>query len=104
MDQAAREVLNIARTVLEDLDLDAVLVRVLEAARTTTGAQYAALGVLDDSRAELSRFLTVGIDDETRRIIGTPPTGRGVLGELIREPVPLRLADVGAHPYSYGFP
>jgi hypothetical protein len=27
-----------------------------------------------------------------------------VLGELIREPKPLRLPDVGAHPRSYGFP
>ena len=27
-----------------------------------------------------------------------------MLGELIAHPVPLRLADVGAHPHSYGFP
>ena len=27
-----------------------------------------------------------------------------MLGELIAYPVPLRLADVGAHPHSYGFP
>ena len=104
MDKAAREVVNVARVVLEDLDLDTVLGRVLEAALTLTGAEYAALGVLDGERLELSRFLTVGIDDETRRLIGALPTGRGVLGELIREPVPLRLTDVGAHPYSYGFP
>jgi signal transduction histidine kinase len=46
----------------------------------------------------------VGIDEPTRRLIGPLPTGRGVLGELIRTPVPLRIADVGRHPYSYGFP
>ena len=69
-----------------------------------TGARYAALGVLDETRGELSRFLTVGIDEPTRRLIGPLPTGRGVLGELIRTPVPLRIADVGRHPYSYGFP
>ena len=104
MYKAAREVVNVARMVLEDLDLDVVLRRVLEAALTFTAAQYAALGVLDESRLELSRFLTVGIDDETWRMIGALPKGRGVLGELIREPVPLRLTEVGAHPYSYGFP
>ena len=36
--------------------------------------------------------------------IGALPRGRGVLGELIRDPVPLRLAEVGEHPRSYGFP
>jgi two-component system, NarL family, sensor histidine kinase DevS len=46
----------------------------------------------------------LGIDDETRRLIGPFPRGRGVLGELIRDPRPLRLADVTQHPRSYGFP
>jgi GAF domain-containing protein len=104
VDQATRKVVTAARTVLEDLDLEAVLQRVLEGASTLTGAQYAALGVLDESRRELARFLTVGIDDDTRRTIGALPKGRGVLGELISNPVPLRISDVGAHPYSYGFP
>lgn len=30
--------------------------------------------------------------------------GRGVLGELIEHPTPLRLEEVGEHPRSYGFP
>jgi len=50
---------------------------VLEAARDLTGARYAALGVLDASRHHLSRFLTLGIDDDTRSTIGPLPTGRG---------------------------
>ena len=104
MDQATRGVLSTARLVLEDLDLEVVLGRVLESARDLTGARYAALGVLDESRTELSRFLTLGVDEATRRRIGPLPRGRGVLGELIVNPVPLRLADVGGHPHSYGFP
>ena len=105
MDQATRGVLTVARSVLEQLDTDQVLDRVLDAARELTGARYAALGVLDESRKSLSRFLTRGIDEDDRRVIGTLPTGRGVLGELIRNPEkPLRMADVGSHPYSYGFP
>ena len=76
----------------------------LDAARELTGAQYAALGVLDEPGEQLVRFLTRGIDEPTRRLIGPLPTGRGVLGELIRHPAPLRLGDVGSHPYSYGFP
>jgi signal transduction histidine kinase len=96
--------LSVARSVLEQLDLEVVLARVLAAARELTGARYAALGVLDDSRHQLARFLTLGIDEQTRNTIGPLPTGRGVLGELIRMPRPLRVADVGSHPYSYGFP
>jgi signal transduction histidine kinase len=62
------------------------------------------LGVLDPRRERLERFLTTGIDDDTREMLGEPPSGHGVLGELIRHPHPLRLPDVGAHPRSYGFP
>ena len=73
-------------------------------AREVTGARYAALGILDDRREQLERFLTTGIDRETQAIIGDLPRGHGVLGALIRDPQPLRLTDVGAHPRSYGFP
>ena len=76
--------------VLSDLDVDVVLERVLEAARALTGARYAALGILDRSRSELDRFITAGLDEETRRHIGALPRGRGVLGELIADRRPLR--------------
>ena len=104
MDQTTRGVLTVARSVLEGLDVEQVLDRVLDAACELTGARYAALGVLDRSRNQLARFLTRGIDEDDRRAIGALPTGLGVGGELIREPKPLRIADVGAHPYAYGFP
>lgn len=104
MDRAALGLLDVARGLLAELDLEAVLERVLEAARELTGARYAALGVLDESRTELARFITAGIDEEKRHDIGELPRGRGVLGELIRHPVPLRLTDVSDHPRSYGFP
>ena len=63
--------------------------------------------VLDLARsvlAELERFVTSGINERTRARIGDLPRGRGVLGDLIEHPAPLRLEDVGAHPRSYGFP
>ncbi len=96
--------LDLARSLLAELDVDVVLDRVLQAARELTGARYAALGVLDESAIELGRFITVGIDEQTRAAIGDLPRGRGVLGELIESPTPLRLEDVGRHPRSYGFP
>ena len=86
------------------LDLDALLDHLLETARDLTGAHYAALGILDPSRTHLENFLFRGMDEHARRDIGDLPRGRGVLGVLIEEPQPLRLADVGEHPKSYGFP
>jgi signal transduction histidine kinase len=60
--------------------------------------------VLDEDGEELERFLYVGIDEETRQAIGPLPRGRGILGELIHDPEPLRLKRIGDHPRSYGFP
>jgi signal transduction histidine kinase len=104
MDRTARGALDIARSVLGELDLEVVLNRVLRSARELTDARYAALGVLGNSRTELERFLTIGIDEADREQIGTLPRGRGVLGELIVHPTPLRLTDISEHPRSYGFP
>ncbi len=103
-DRSLRTLIELGHQVLEETELETVLVRVLAVARELTGARYAALGVLNDRRDGLERFLTDGIDAETHRAIGDPPRGHGVLGELIREPRPLRLTDVGGHPRSYGFP
>ena len=84
--------LDLGRSLVEDLDLELVLKRVLEAARELTGARYAALGILDAGREQLEQFLTVGVDEPTRREIGDLPRGRGVLGVLIHDPRPLRAA------------
>jgi len=103
-DQRLIRLIEVGRSLLSELDLDIVLDRVLETARDLTGAQYAALGILDERRRELAQFLTRGVDQETHRAIGDLPRGRGILGLLIEEPRPLRLADLGDHPRSYGFP
>ena len=95
---------EVGRALVSELNLPNVLDRVLDVAREITGARYAALGILDEEKAELEQFLTVGIDDDQRERIGSLPRGHGVLGLLIRDPRLLRLEDVGAHPDSYGFP
>lgn len=99
-----RRLVEVGSNLLSELDIEVVLRSVAEAAREVTGAKYAALGVLDPERRELERFINVGIDERTQREIGNLPRGRGVLGELIREPAPLRLRDVERHPHAYGFP
>ena len=102
--QRLRRLLDLGRTLVAELDIETLLTSILQSARELTGARYAALGVLDEAKTELERFETLGIDAETRQEIGDLPRGRGVLGMLITDPRPLRLADVSAHPESYGFP
>ncbi len=99
-----RELIDVGRGLVAELDLEVVLSRVLEVACELTGARYAAVGVLDADRRELERFITRGIDERAKEAIGALPRGRGVLGLLIEDPEPLRLGDVGDHPRSYGFP
>jgi len=99
-----RKLLDVGRALVAELDVETVLRHVLETAREITGARYAALGILDERKEELERFVFVGIDEDTRRLIGPLPRGGGVLGELIRNPQPLRLPDVTQHRRSYGFP
>ncbi len=99
-----RTLLEVGRELVSELDLDSVLNRLLVVARDLTGARYAAIGVLDAGRTRLERFLTSGIDPATHAAIGDLPRGRGVLGMLIDDPWPLRVADVATHPESYGFP
>ncbi|MCU1602025.1 MAG: devS [Frankiales bacterium] len=90
--------------VSSDLDLKAVLQRIVEVAVNLVDAQYGALGVVDEGGLGLSQFITVGIDDAGVARIGPPPTGHGVLGELLREPHPLRLSELAEHATSVGFP
>jgi signal transduction histidine kinase len=103
-DDSAARLVEAGRSLVAALDLEVVLERLLETARELTGARYAAIGVLDERREALERFLTSGVDAATHAAIGDLPRGRGILGVLIEAPRALVRADVGGHPRSYGFP
>ena len=98
------ELIQAGRGLVAELDIDRVIGELLDVARRVTGARYAAVGILDERRTELERFITSGIDPDRHRAIGDLPRGRGILGLLIQDPQPLRLAEIGEHPRSYGFP
>jgi signal transduction histidine kinase len=61
------------------------------------------LGVLGENQM-LAEFISVGASPEVVEAIGHYPEGHGILGLLIVDPQPIRLADLTAHPDSYGFP
>ncbi len=96
--------LDAVLSVEADLEMAQMLRRVAEAARMLTGARYGALGVLDLSGKSLAEFVHVGMADDVAASIGRLPEGAGILGSLILDPQPLRLAEISAHPHSVGFP
>jgi signal transduction histidine kinase len=98
-----QELLSAVLAVASGLELDSTLQRIVQAAVDLVGARYGALGVLG-TRDDLSEFVYVGVDEETRATMGHLPEGKGLLGLLIKDPTPLRLRDLAQHDMSVGFP
>ncbi|MGY2085530.1 GAF domain-containing protein [Blastococcus sp. SYSU DS0539] len=84
--------------------LEATLREIVEAAVRHVDASYGALGVLTSDGSGLDRFVTVGMSTDDHERIGRSPAGTGILGLLVEQPTPLRLADLGQHPASVGIP
>ncbi len=85
-----------------ELSLAGALQNILDKARELLRAEFAALGVVQ--AGSLTEFMTSGISKEVREKIGNLPEGKGVIGVLVDNPAPLRIANVQSHPRSSGFP
>ena len=96
--------LDAVTAVSADLELSDVLARIVRSACALVDARYGALGILAPDGQHLAEFLTHGLTPEEQHSIGHPPRGHGILGLLIRDPSPLRLANISEHPASHGFP
>lgn len=96
--------LGAASALLSGTDVEQTVQAGLAQACALTGARYAAVGIVDEESGLFERYITAGLDDAVVRAIGEPPRGRGVLGILMQTPDPVRLANIGAHVESYGFP
>ncbi len=99
-----RRLLEAVLLLEEDLSMPVLLRHFVQEACSITGARYGALGVLNDERNAIAELIAVGISDEEAQAIGHPPTGLGLLGILVTDPKPLRLANISDHPDSAGFP
>ncbi len=85
-----------------DLSLDAVLQRLVHAARHLVDARYAALGVPDDEGTGFARFITAGMTDEQIEAIGPLPRTHGLLGAMLADLTPYRTDDITTDPrYSW---
>lgn len=91
------------RTLTSELSLEMVLQLVADLSRRLVQAAYSALGIVAED-GTLARFVTSGISKAAAKRIGDPPTGKVVLGVVLREGQALRLPDLGQHPASSGFP
>jgi len=86
-----------------EADLSQVLYRIAARTKEITSADYAAISTFD-GHGSLNRFVFVGINDESARRLGVPPTGRGLLGELANYERPLRLDNLTVHSLFTGWP
>jgi signal transduction histidine kinase len=91
------------KAVAEELSVDRVLQVIVDQVRPLVGAQYAALGIVDE-RGVIERFITSGMEPEVRAAIGDLPRGHGLLGVIIRENRSIRIPDIAADRRRSGFP
>ena len=98
-----RNLLQANRAVVEQLDLEQVLRKIVDAAVSLVDAGYGALGVIAPD-GHLEKFVHVGIPDAESAAIGHLPEGHGILGAVIETGAPIRLENLDHDPRSTGFP
>ncbi|MGN6795412.1 MAG: GAF domain-containing protein, partial [Streptosporangiaceae bacterium] len=85
------------------LDLEVLLRSIVETAVSLVDARYGAMGVIGEGGG-LADFIPVGLSQTEIDAIDHWPQGKGLLGLLITDPKPRRLADIAEHRESFGFP
>jgi putative nucleotidyltransferase with HDIG domain len=98
------ELIELGIEIGAERDPQRLLEKFCESARHVLRAEYAAVGILEKDGRTLQRFITSGMDPETVSRLGPPPTGKGMLGVLLKEHQAVRLRDLTADPRSAGFP
>ncbi|HEY7685016.1 MAG TPA: GAF domain-containing sensor histidine kinase [Gemmatimonadales bacterium] len=104
VEERFRRLMTASLAIFSHQSLDDVLQEIVDTARQVVGARYAALGVLAPDHRSLAAFVTSGLSAAARARIGPEPSGRGLLGYVIRARKPVRTADIARHPQRYGFP
>ena len=89
--------------LIQDTSLSSLLERIARIACEQAGAQYAAVGVLDENGA-LAQFFPIGMTPAVIKRMGHPPVGKGLIGALMHGDEPIRIANIAADPRRAGFP
>jgi signal transduction histidine kinase len=102
-DEIFQHVSQVVLAVSSQLSVRDVLQMIVRSARSLAGARYAALGVPDDAGG-FAEFLVDGLTAREQAAIGPLPRQHGLLGVMLREGKPLRLADIRTDPRFWGWP
>lgn len=102
-DEIFQHVSQVVLAVSSQLSVRDVLQMIVRSARSLAGARYAALGVPDDAGG-FAEFLVDGLTAREQAAIGPLPRQHGLLGVMVREGKPLRLADIRTDPRFWGWP
>lgn len=93
--------LGAAVSVGRDVDLEVLLRQIVATAVTLVGARYGALEVPGEG-GRLAEFVPAGLAEAERARIARWAERRGVLGQLIKDPRPVRLGGSGEPPGPAG--
>jgi signal transduction histidine kinase len=96
-DAALHAVSGAVLAVTRHLSVREVFQVIVRAAARLLDARYAALGIPDD-QGSFAEFVVEGITEEERRAIGPLPRQHGLLGAMLRDGRPERLADIRQDP------
>jgi two-component system, NarL family, sensor histidine kinase DevS len=89
--------------LIQDTALESLLERIARIACEEAGAQYAAVGVLDD-QGGLEKFIPIGMTEAEIKQMAHYPVGKGLIGVLMRGEGPVRVSNIADDPRSSGFP
>ena len=102
-DEVFQHVSQVVLAVSSQLSVRDVLQMIVRSARSLAGARYAALGVPDDA-GSFAEFVVDGLSAREQAAIGQLPRQHGMLGVMLHEGKPLRLADIRADSRFWGWP
>jgi signal transduction histidine kinase len=102
-DDAFAAMSDVVLAIAGELRLDAVLDRLVHAARELVDARYAALGIPDEDGTEFDQFLHAGMSDDLVADLGPLPRTHGMLGAMLADPRPFRTDDITQDPRFRGW-
>ena len=101
--QLLRSFLEVGAQIAGDLEIEQVLLTIIDRSMSLTSARYGAAVTLGPD-GDIENFLHRGLTPEQVALLPHYPEGRGLLGMVLEEQVPVRVDNIGDHPSSVGFP
>ena len=92
-----------APAIVQQTDMRSLVDNTVDAAIELTGAGYGAFGVVND-HGRLVEFHHRGVSENVANLIGGPPVGRGILGDIMRHGVVVRTDNIASHSGFTGMP